>query len=317
METVLIEPAVALQHIGRTYTMISKVEAYAGKRIEKIETLPGGLTNDNFRVSVGGCDYALRCAGEGTNKLIDRPAEANNAQLMAEAGINPELFYYDSVIGDKIDLYIDGKTLHVPDFQTPEADGYIKLIATTLNQVHNCGKEFKGKFDFFEQVHNYVELMRVNNLDIYDGHAEVMAKFAEIETMLTRNPRRQSPTHNDPLPENWIVKDDRIYLIDWEYGGVGDPLMDVAAFSLEVGLTDAQEQLLITTYFGRPATEKEYAMILINKFVNDLLWYMWAPIQIFNGKPKDWYWNYGLNRFDRCVALMKSELFNRYLGYLD
>lgn len=317
METVTIEPSVALKHIGRIYTMVSKVEAYAGQRIEKIEILPGGLTNDNFRVRVGGCDYAVRCAGEGTHKLINRPAEDNNAHLMAEAGTNPELFYYDAVVGDKIDLYIDGKTLHIPDFQTSEADDYIKLIATTLHQVHNCGKEFKGKFDFFEQVHNYVELLQVNTLDIYAGHEQVMAKLAEIEQILSRNPRRQTPTHNDPLPENWIVKDSRIYLIDWEYGGVGDPLMDVAAFSLEVGLSKAQEQLLISTYFGRPATDKEYAMILINKFVNDLLWYMWAPIQIFNGKPKDWYWNYGLGRFDRCVALMNSELFNRSLGCLD
>ncbi len=317
METVMIEPAVALKHIGRVYSMISKVDAYAEQRIEKIEVLPGGLTNDNFRVRVGGRDYAVRCAGEGTNKLIDRPAEDNNAHLMAEAGKNPQLFYYDAVIGDKIDLYIDGKTLHIPDFQTSEADDYIKLIATTLNQVHNCDKEFKGKFDFFEQVHNYVELMRANNIEVYAGHEQVMAKFAEIEDILTRNPRRQTPTHNDPLPENWIVKDGRIYLIDWEYGGVGDPLMDVAAFSLEVGLSEAQEKLLITTYFGRPATDKEYTMILINKFVNDLLWYMWAPIQIFNGKPKEWYWNYGQGRFDRCVALMKSELFNHSLSSLD
>lgn len=317
METVMIEPAVAGKHIGRIYTMISNAEAFAGQRIEKIEVLHGGLTNDNFTVRVGGCDYAVRCAGNGTNKMIDRPAEDNNAHLMAEAGINPELFYYDAVIGDKIDLYIDGKTLHVPDFQTPEADYYIKLIAATLNQVHNCGKEFKGKFDFFQKVHNYVDLMNANKIDIYAGHDEVMAKFTRIEKILTRNPRRMTPTHNDTLPENWIVKGSRIYLIDWEYGGVGDPLMDVAAFSLESGLTQDQEQLLITTYFGRPATDKEYAMILINKFVNDLLWYVWAPIQIFNGKPKDWYWNYGLGRFDRCVALMKSESFNRYLGFLD
>lgn len=317
MEQVIIEPTIDQKNIGRIYLMVSKVSSFNGHRIRSIEPLPGGLTNENFKVGIGDKYYAVRCAGEGTEKIIDRPAEDNNAHLMAASGINPPLFYYDAKTGDKIDEYIDGKTLHVPDFSTEEADNYIRLIAKMLRNVHTCGKEFKGKFDFFEQVHDYVKLIAENNIENYPGHDQVMEKFHEIEAILQRNPRLSSPSHNDTLPENWIVKDDRIYLIDWEYGGVGDPLMDVAAFSLEVGLTDEQEKLLLNEYFGRPATEREYAMILINKFANDLLWYMWAPIQIFNGKPKEWYWNYGLGRFDRCVALMNSDLFNRYLQYLD
>ena len=143
-----------------------------------------------------------------------------------------------------------------------------------------------------------------------------MERFHEIEAILVKNPRLQSPTHNDPLPENWIVRDGEIFFIDWEYGGIGDPLMDLAAFSLEVGLTKEQEALFLTKYFGREVTQREYAFILIDKFVNDLLWYLWAPIQIFNGKDKDWYWEYGKNRFNRCVELMNSEMFNSHLALL-
>jgi thiamine kinase-like enzyme len=316
METVSIEKDIKQEHIGQAYLMVSKVADYNGYRLQRIEKLPGGLTNENFKVTVGNTDYALRVAGKGTAAMINRPAEANNAGIMAEAGINPELFYYDSVTGDKIDKYIDGKTLHVPDFQTEEAPKYIKLIAKTLHEVHNSGKEFKGKFDFIDEFYSYVGLIEKNSIKVYDGHDKVMAKMTEIQTILEKNPRRQTPTHNDPLPENWIVKDDRIYLIDWEYGGIGDPIMDVAAFSLEVGLTEEQEQLLIREYFGREATPKEFAMILIDKFINDALWYLWAPIQIFNGKPADFYWGYGENRFNRAVELMNSEKFNHYLDIL-
>jgi len=316
METVSIEKDIKQEHIGQAYLMVSKVDGYNGYRIERMEKLPGGLTNENFKVTVGGQDYALRVAGKGTAAMINRPAEANNAALMAAAGINPELFYYDSVSGDKIDAYIDGKTLHVPDFQTEEADGYIRLIARTLHQVHTSDKEFKGKFDFIEEFYSYVRLIENNGIKVYDGHDRVMAKMAEIQQILEKNPRRQTPTHNDPLPENWIVKDDRIYLIDWEYGGIGDPIMDIAAFSLEVGLSEVQEQLLVREYFGREATPEEYAMILVDKFINDALWYLWAPIQMFNGKPADFYWGYGLNRFNRAVELMDSEKFNHYLHIL-
>jgi thiamine kinase-like enzyme len=316
MEMVAIEQDIKKEHIGQAFLIMSKVAEYNGDPVERIEKLPGGLTNENFKVTIGGKSYALRVAGKGTAAMINRPAEDNNAHLMAAAGINPTLFYYDAETGDKIDEYIDGKTLHVPDFQTAEADKYIKLIAKTLNEVHNSGKEFKGKFDFLDEFDSYVRLIEKNNIKVYDGHDKVMAKMAEIRAILEKNPRRQSPTHNDPLPENWIVDGDRIYLIDWEYGGVGDPLMDVAAFSLEVGLTTEQEQLLLNSYFGRPATDAEYAMILVDKFINDSLWYLWAPIQMFNGKPADFYWGYGENRFNRAVELMNSVEFNKYLDIL-
>ena len=317
MEKVSIEADIKQEYIEHAFLMVSKAECYNGDRVERIETLPGGLTNENFKVSIGGTDYALRVAGKGTAEMIDRPAEDNNAHIMAEAGINPELFYYDSVTGDKIDKYIDGKTLHVPDFSSTEANTYIKMVAGTLNKVHNSDKEFKGKFDFVEEIQSYVKLVEKNNIKVYDGHNKVMEKLVEVQAMLVKNPRRQTPTHNDPLSENWIVQDDKIYLIDWEYGGVGDPLMDIAAFSLEVGLEEEQEQLLLVEYFGREATDEEFGMILVDKFLCDVLWYLWAPIQIFNGKPADFYWGYGLDRFNRAVELMNSSDFSRYLKILN
>ncbi len=315
-ESVKIEESIPQEHVDQIYTMIGKVPQYEGKQIESIEKLPGGLTNENFKVVLSGEAYAVRVAGKGTAAMIDRPAEDNNAHIMASAGINPELSYYDPTTGDKIDAYIDGKTLHIPDFSTDEADTYITMIAKTLHQVHNTKEAFMGKFDFFEEVHSYLDLMKKNSIDVYEGHDAVMARFREIEAILEKNPRMQAPTHNDPLPENWIVRDGEIFFIDWEYGGIGDPLMDLAAFSLEVGLTKEQEALLLTQYFGRQVTQREYAFILINKFVNDLLWYLWAPIQIFNGKDRDWYWEYGKNRFNRCVDLMNSETFNSHLDLL-
>lgn len=317
METVTIEPDIKKEHIGQAYLMVSKAECYNGDSISHIEKLPGGLTNENFKVNIGGIDYALRVAGKGTAEMIDRPAEDNNAHLMAAEGINPELFYYDPVTGDKIDKYIDGKTLTIPDFQTPEADEYIKMIAKTLDRVHNGDSKFVGKFDFLEEFNSYLKLIEKNNIEVYEGHAEVLEMMGRLKAALEKNPRRQTPTHNDPLPENWIVKDGKIYLIDWEYGGIGDPIMDVAAFSLEVGLTEAQEQLLIKEYFGRDATEKEYAMILVDKFICDALWYLWAVIQIFNGKPADFYWGYGEDRCNRAIALMKSDEFKKYLKVLE
>lgn len=316
MEANAIKEEIPKEHVDYIHEMVAKVPKFKGEAIKAIEILPGGLTNDNYKVTIADAMYAVRVAGKGTAEYINRPAEDNNAHIMAAAGINPDFDYYDPETGDKIDAYIDGKTLHAPDFHSKNADTYLTMVAKTLNKLHLTKEPFIGKFDFFEEVHSYLSIMERNDMKIYDGHEDVMVKFTEIKKIISKNPRPRTPTHNDPLPENWIVKDDRMYLIDWEYGGIGDPLMDLAAFSIEVELTQEQEDFLLEKYFGRKANEEERAFILIDKFVCDLLWYLWALIQILNGKDKDWYWNYGKNRFNRCFELMHSNTFNRHLALL-
>ena len=255
MEGTAVKEKISKEHVDYMHEMIAKVPGFKDKAIKNIEVLPGGLTNDNYKVTIGDTDYAVRVAGKGTAEYINRPAEDNNATIMAKADINPELFYYDPATGDKIDLYIDGITLHAPDFHSKEADTYLTMVAETLNKLHKTEEPFIGKFDFFEEVHSYLDIMEKNDMKIYDGHDDVMKKFTEIKEILAENPRPQTPTHNDPLPENWIVKDGRVYLIDWEYGGIGDPLMDLAAFSIEVELTQDQEDTLLEKYFGRKAND--------------------------------------------------------------
>ena len=34
------------------------------------------------------------------------------------------------------------------------------MIAEKLHQVHNTKEEFMGKFDFFDEVHSYLKLMK-------------------------------------------------------------------------------------------------------------------------------------------------------------
>ncbi len=47
----------------------------------------------------------------------------------------------------------------------------------------------------------------------------------------------KTPCHNDPLCENWLRDPKRIYLVDWEYAGMNDPLWDLADISIEAGYT--------------------------------------------------------------------------------
>ena len=61
------------------------------QELSKIEIMPGGLTNKNFKVTIeDGTQIAMRVAGVGTAGYINRPAEKHNASLMACMGIAPD-----------------------------------------------------------------------------------------------------------------------------------------------------------------------------------------------------------------------------------
>ena len=71
--------------------------------------------------------------------------------------------------------------------------------------------------------------------------------------------RRLSPTiapytpalcHNDLLPANILDDNERIWIVDWEYAGMGNPLFDLAGVSANCCYSEEQEIALLESYRG-------------------------------------------------------------------
>lgn len=54
--------------------------------------------------------------------------------------------------------------------------------------------------------------------------------------------------HNDLNPKNVLMDEQRIWLIDWEYTGVGDPFFDLAVVVKSHNLTHRQTVVLLDAY---------------------------------------------------------------------
>lgn len=309
-EQVAIENTISLELVGRVYKLISEVPAFEGKRINTIEVLPGGLTNNNFKVAIDNVAYAVRIAGAGTEEYLNRPAEKHCATLMAELDINAGVIYYDEKTGSQVCTYIDGKTLHIPDFKE---DRYIKKAANLFKKYHNSGKELIARFDLLKETYSYRDLLIQKNQGFYDGQELFEQKIEAVRAAFEKNPPKLAPSHNDPLCENWLEDERNFYLIDWEYCGMNDPMFDIAALCLEADLTEEQEKMLLTEYFGGELTDKQYGSLVINKFMCDALWSYWAVLQIATGKPHEEYWPYGQNRFNRAFKLINDGSLDKAL----
>jgi thiamine kinase-like enzyme len=288
--------------------VLSGIPISAARPIDRpeIERI-GGLTNRNYKVTVGPDSYVLRLAGAGTAQYINRQAEAHNAQVAAAAGVNAEVLFFGIEDGTMLARYVDGA-------QTMSAGAFrdfarVERAARTFRQMHRFPQAFAGRFDVFAQIDEYLALLRRNDARIPDGYDALQKEADVARQVLTGRAAPLAPCHNDPLAENFIDTPARMYLVDWEYAGMNDPMWDLGDLSVEAGFDPEQDEALQRAYFeGEPPAQQRGRMVLA-KGLCDLVWTLWGLLQVMNDNPVEDFWAYSINRFERCKRLMAGEAF--------
>jgi thiamine kinase-like enzyme len=241
---------------------------WPGEQVD-VEPLGGGITNQNFKVTVGDETYVLRIAGKDTELLgIDRVHEHAATVMAAELGVGPEVIAFVEVEGWLVTRFIDGDP--VPEDQTP-----VRLVGETLRLVHG-GRELPSRFDSFRVVEAYRETAKRFGVRAPAAYAEAKRRADAIEERRGRVALR--PCHNDLLAANFIRQGDRIRIVDWEYAGMGDPFFDLANFAVNHGLSEEAERELLQTYFGE-ARERDLAVLHDMRFMSDFREAMWGVVQ--------------------------------------
>jgi thiamine kinase-like enzyme len=97
-----------------------------------------------------------------------------------------------------------------------------------------------------------------------------------------------------------------MWIVDWEYSGMNDPMWDLGDLSVEGAFDEGQDEEMLRAYFGGEPPERDRARMVIYKAMCDLLWTLWGLLQLANGNPADDFRAYAETRFARCRALMRS-----------
>jgi thiamine kinase-like enzyme len=270
----------------------------------RVERLGGGLTNHNFKVTVGDEAFVVRVGGQDTDLLgIDRADEHRAALVAAAIGVGPEVVDY--VDGSLVTRFVDGAPVPEDEIAAPATIG---RVARLLRTIHD-GPAVPGRFDSFRVVEDYLETVLGRGLHAPAEYAEAKALADEIERAL--GPRPARPCHNDLLNANFIADGDRLWIVDWEYAGMGDPFFDLANFAVNNGLDDDGDRALLEAY-GRPDDEALDDLTLM-RFMSDFREAMWGAVQHAVSALDVDFAAYAREHFERLDATAGSPRFRSAL----
>jgi len=269
----------------------------------------GGLTNMVYRAG----NVCLRLPGKGTAEYINRANEAVAAREAAKASVSPEVLYADPASGLMATRFIAGaETMSPGKFKA--RPGSPARAGEAFRKLHSSGAVFPFRFELFAMIDDYLKVLSTKDVALPAGYHDVVREAGTVRAALDARPIRLAACHCDPLCENFLDTGDRMWIVDWEYSGMNDPLWDLGDLSVEGKFDAGQDEEMIRAYFGGEAKPAERGRIVIHKAMCDLLWTLWGLIQLANDNPVDDFRSYADGRFARCKALMETAEFSRHLA---
>lgn len=183
-------------------------------------------------------------------------------------------------------------------------------VARLLSTLHTCGLPWSGMIDPLARLDLYLSLARPT-----EGPAAATAEdlrrlrpaLIELAEHLAATPAAVGPCHGDPWPGNLVGSARRMWLIDWEYSGVGDQAWDLATFALEAGLDTAATSDLISAYYSAGgAAEVTEARVAAQMPLCDAVWSAWGLLQNAHRGGSTDFVDYSARRIDHCRRRLRA-----------
>ncbi|QJB32211.1 phosphotransferase [Chitinophaga oryzae] len=256
------------------------------------ERITQGMTNINYLISTPGNKYVYRLPGSGAELFINRYEEHDIIQQISPLSIDVSTVHYEVTSGKKITRFIEVG----PDTACRQTKN--RMMAQLLQKLHHSGITFRNRFCPMEKIIFYESILTAHHIPFfcdYPAIRELLERLCASYPSLLQE--HLAPCHNDIVPENVLItKEERTYLIDWEYGGMNNCFWDLASYSIEHRLNAAAENEFVATYLERPVQQDDNMQLLLFKILQDILWAIWAAIKVHFGAD---FGSYGPDRYVR------------------
>jgi len=238
----------------------------------KIQTIEGGLTNQNFLIEENNKKYVVRLGDDIPEHLVSRSNELIVSKAASNAGISPKVIYHSE--GILVLDYIECTTLSAEGVRKN-----IKSIIPLIKKIHHeIPKNLYGQsviFWVFHVIRNYVKFLH----DHKSAHSKILSDLISKSELLEKKsaPYEIVFGHNDLLPANFLDDGSRLWVIDWEYAGYNTPLFDLGGLSSNNDFSFEEETYLLENYFENKINDKlllQYNSLKCASLLRETMWSM-------------------------------------------
>lgn len=236
--------------------------------------LGGGKTNHNVLVEDGPRRFVVRFGEDIPRHGILRWNELAISRAAHAAGIGPAVIH--AAPGLLVLEFLDARPLEPADLGR---EGTIAALADLLHRVHrDTMHRLAGPvlaFHVFHILRDYARFLAAEGSPHAGLLPALLADAGRLEALVGDGPTVLG--HNDLLPGNILTDGARLWLIDWEYGGFGNPLFDLGGIASNNGLSEDQERALLARYDGRVpdgARWRAYSAMKCASLLRETLWSM-------------------------------------------
>jgi thiamine kinase-like enzyme len=259
--------------VGELNDILQRLAPSLGPLSGEPAPLDGGITNRNFRVTLGGIDYVVRLPGKDTALLgIVREAEREASDAAARLDIAP-------AVAAALEDCLVTRFITCRSVSSPEIAQRAEEIARALRRFHDSAARLPAEFWVPNLLRDYEAIIRRRGGEPPAGYSMLVTVAARIAAALAPGSRR--PCHNDLLAGNIIRAngDGRVMIVDWEYAAMGDPRFDLGNLSINNGFADADDERLLIAYYGEPPSVGRRAALKLMRVLSDAREAAWGVLQ--------------------------------------
>lgn len=276
----------------------------------KIENIEGGLTNQNFKVIFPNNSYFIRTGSQNAHLLgLDSEREYFCTKEAAALGIAPHVLFYDSESHIMVMPFIESLPIK-KDLIT------YRRVLSLLRQLHNSEIKLSNTFCPYDIIYNYYQ----HAVDLrHDQHVPLSSYLLSIVEEIRQvapSYRNLVPCHLDLYSKNFLDDGNKIWIIDWEYSAMADPLYDLATLASADFLSLQEMQEILQIYLEKP-TPQDFAYFYLMTILVDMRWAFWSLIQAEASQIKAPYLDYVDYFFQQIILRFNHPIYRNSLALLQ
>ena len=220
----------------------------------------------------------MRYARAGNERLgADLHAEGEILRLVAAAGLAPPVVRCDPSARLLVTQWITSAAVNLT---AAGRDRRIRRVAATLRQLHELTRPAGVRaVDFAVQARQLEAALpaQVAQPVLTACAAQILSKLGPARTIAL--------CHHDIHAQNLVTDPaGRLWLVDWEYAGLGDPVFDLASCASQLELSAESTRLLCDEYIRAGGTVEQGRLDLA-RWVFDYVQWLWYRGLVASAAP--------------------------------